>query len=342
MSKNNIYAIEIIGSRDYHAGSKARNDISLFLSEMGIPKIFFDREVGRLEKLIFLKHNIKRKLSKLNNKDIIIIQYPLPWKKYFTNFLIKMIKLKRLFTVVIIHDLESIRYSTNPKSVNEEIRNLNKFDVIISHNAKMTTFLKQSGVERKIIDLEIFDYYNPNPIKRVNNNKNQIIFAGNLNKARFISKLRNLKNELLLFGPNPQVYHSNNIKYMGSFPPDELPLFLEGTYGLVWDGEAINSCVGLFGEYLRYNNPHKTSLYLSSGLPVIIWKDAALAEFIKNNNLGLLLSDLGKLDEEIEKVSNKEYELMRNNALEIARKIRNGYFIKTAIQKAKSFLLEDK
>ena len=56
----------------------------------------------------------------------------------------------------------------------------------------------------------------------------------------------------------------------GSFLPDELPSALEGSFGLVWDGDSSKTCSGVFGEYLRYNNSHKASLYLASGFPIIV------------------------------------------------------------------------
>ena len=64
-------------------------------------------------------------------------------------------------------------------------------------------------------------------------------------------------------------------------------LNLFGSFGLVWDGMSSETCKGSFGEYLRINNPHKTSLYLASGIPVIIWSKAALAEFIEKNKCGI-------------------------------------------------------
>ena len=72
-----------------------------------------------------------------------------------------------------------------------------------------------------------------------------------------------------------------NVKYCGQYKPEELPEKLEGGFGLVWDGDDLGACTGVFGEYMKYNNPHKTSLYLASGLPVIIWEKAAMAKYIE-------------------------------------------------------------
>ena len=60
---------------------------------------------------------------------------------------------------------------------------------------------------------------------------------------------------------------------------------MDQNFGLVWDGTSLDGCNGRYGEYLKFNNPHKTSLYLSCGIPVIIWKEAALADFVEEHKV---------------------------------------------------------
>ena len=52
-----------------------------------------------------------------------------------------------------------------------------------------------------------------------------------------------------------------NEAYFGSFLPDELPAALEGGLDLSGMVIVLKQCSGVFGEYLRYNNSHKASLY---------------------------------------------------------------------------------
>jgi len=337
--KRRIYSIETIDFAYFHAGSKARDDMGHFFGEMGIPKIIFDRSVCKLEKLLFMKGNIKRKLSNLNKGDIVILQYPIYGKSSFANDLFRTLKQKEVLSILVVHDIDSIRNTENKKAVEKEAKTLNQFDVIISHNEQMTSFLRQIGVTKEIVDLEIFDYHNPSEINELNNNG--VVFAGNLQKSEFLSEIPNLDTEFILYGPNPQTYKAENIKYIGAFPPDELPNHLNGKFGLIWDGKSVNSCTGLFGEYLKYNNPHKTSLYLSCGLPVIIWKEAALAKFIEKHNLGIVVSSLENIDHELSKVTDKQYRTMKNNVISMAEKIRNGHFSKTSINRAVNLLMEE-
>ena len=87
-----------------------------------------------------------------------------------------------------------------------------------------------------------------------------------------------------------------NINYHGSFGVDEIPSKLTRGFGLVWDGDSLDGCRGQSGQYLRYNNPHKLSLYLSSGLPVVIWTGAAEAGFVREHGVGLCVDSLNDLE----------------------------------------------
>lgn len=73
----------------------------------------------------------------------------------------------------------------------------------------------------------------------------------------------------------------------------------------MWDGDGINGCSGNTGEYLRYNNPHKLSLYMVSGLPVVIWSKAAEAEFVINNNVGVVVDDINDFNDVFDKIDEK-------------------------------------
>ena len=102
---------------------------------------------------------------------------------------------------------------------------------------------------------------------------------------------------------------------------------------MVWDGPSAESCEGVFGEYLKYNNPHKCSLYLAAGLPVIIWKQAALAPFIVGNHLGFCVNSLDEIDSVLDKITDEEYKTISQNCRKIGEKIRSGYFLTKALRK---------
>ena len=122
--------------------------------------------------------------------------------------------------------------------------------------------------------------------------------------------------------------------------PEELIKNLQGRYGLVWDGDSLDTCSGLTGEYLKVNNPHKLSLYLAVGLPVIIWSEAAEAEFVRKNNVGLTISSLYELPVKLAAISESDYEIMKNNAMAVGKHLRRGEYMMKAIKKAEKIIQE--
>lgn len=137
-----------------------------------------------------------------------------------------------------------------------------------------------------------------------------------------------------LYGVNYEGDDRENIHYHGSFLADEIPYHLKGGFGLVWDGDSAETCNGAWGEYLRYNNPHKTSLYLACGIPVIIWENAVLAGFVIDHNVGITVKSLTEIDDTISKLTDEEYRQMKESAVYLSKSIRRGHYIKSALIKA--------
>ena len=119
---------------------------------------------------------------------------------------------------------------------------------------------------------------------------------------------------------------------MGSFSPDEIPAQLHASFGLVWDGETINGCSGTLGEYTRINNPHKLSLYIAAGIPVIVWAEAAVAEFVRKNHLGLTLDSISDLKDVFDRLSEDEYEDMRNHVKTMQQKLVSGFYLREVLK----------
>ena len=111
---------------------------------------------------------------------------------------------------------------------------------------------------------------------------------------------------------------------------------LNQSFGLVWDGDSIETCSNRFGEYLKINNPHKLSLYIAAGLPIIIWSGAAEAAFVRENNLGIIVDSLHDMENQLLEMSNSQYDKYVRSVEDISRKIRGGYFMSRAIDSALS------
>ena len=326
------YFLKVRANEDNTASLKAKIDIEQILSKDGFNKLYDTNSKIRKFKLIIACVKL------LFNKDAIIVtQYPFITSGELS-ILKKVKKIIGFKMVSIIHDVNSLRdVDDNTIDKEKEINFFNENDCIISHNEHMTKWFRENGVKTKIVNLQIFDYLSDKIYdnKNINNFKN-VCFAGNLseNKSKFIysNELKNLNFKLKLYGPNfEDIKDNENIEYRGVFPPDELACQFESGFGLIWDGTSVSKCDGINGEYLKYNNPHKTSLYLSSGLPVIIWSEAALAGFIDKYNVGFKLNSLEEIEKILNNMTVEEYEHMLINVKKVQKKLLNGYFTINAI-----------
>ncbi|ANK62513.1 hypothetical protein AYR56_10120 [Loigolactobacillus backii] len=320
--------------------SKAKEDVTFFLKQEQYLKISLNIFRHRYEK-IFTKHIINSKFKDVKRNDVLVVQYPTYLGAYFENNLNQILQSRGVKIIGLIHDLDTLRYplaDATQQSIKfrNEIDRLNKYNIVIASNDVMKDFLIANGLTAEVITLGIFDYRHNIDLKSYPKKSNVLNFAGNLNKSQFLySFSENIETKLKLFG---NYDHTRKLPvhadYQGVFKPEELIKELNQGYGLVWDGLSAHRIEGPFGDYLRYNNPHKTSLYLSSGLPVVIWKEAALADFIKENHVGILIASLDDVDKELGKVSDAEYQIMAKNSYNIALKLKKGFYIKSAVKDA--------
>ena len=349
------YIKEIYESGEYQqtASVKARDDIEYILERDNWKKIEIirarddaDKNVARRVTMHFkAKASWSKTLASLKQNDVLLIQFPVRYHTVFLSSVIRSIRKRGVKVLVIIHDLDMLRYAISPNKtmtktlrINMEEKSvLNECSGIIVHNNSMKKFLANMGIsEKKMISLEIFDYILDENIEGASGEDKDapVIIAGNLDrkKAEYVYSLPD-NVDFNLYGIHYDNTPGGNIKYFGSFPPDELVNVMEGAFGLIWDGPSIDTCQGTYGEYLKINNPHKTSLYLACGIPVAIWKNAALAEFVKKNNCGVLIDSISSIEDIQKNMTDEEYRILRENCRALAVKLRKGDFTKAAISR---------
>ena len=262
---------------------------------------------------------------------------------FYNYYLMKFFNRNNIKVITLIHDIDSLRFYSffGEKKEKRELFVLKQSSYVICHNNKMKEYLMGKGIdENKLICLNCFDYLSNKSV--LNHEKNDtsysVAVAGNLNpiKCKYIYKMieenPSLKIDLYGIGYQDSVNYQN-VKYHGSFLPEELPSNINSAFGLVWDGADINTCCGEFGNYLRFNNPHKLSLYMATGIPVIVWDQSAVADFVEKNNLGIRVSDLNDLDNKLSNISIESYNDMVQNVKLIQEKVLDGGYFKTALSK---------
>ncbi|WP_290033351.1 beta-1,6-galactofuranosyltransferase [Ligilactobacillus cholophilus] len=330
------YIISSLDLSKNNAGPKARTDIDYFLKQLGFKNLCSfncqSRFWRHIQKQRLIWHDIPQALKNLKGQDAtVFFQYPI-YSKILMKKILKTAKKNVSRFYVIIHDLESLRIFKDRIGFQKfEVNFFNQTDGLIVHNERMKRALKQMGVNVPMISLEIFDYQNAVPLT-VHKNHQGIAFAGNLAKAPFLEKW-NLNQLINLYGPHKQLQYPQNVYYRGVFPPDQLSAHLNESFGLIWDGNGLDKCNGMYGEYLKYNNPHKASLYLSSGMPIIVWNQSALSDLVQKYHVGIAVEKLQDLDQILPQLSDEDYCKMQKNAMQLANRLRKGYFIKSAVEK---------
>ena len=321
--------------KEKHAGSKARLDAEKIMLEEGYQPFFQNNDSNPIT---------------LTENDVLILQFPLLWHSLKTLILTKLLRKRKFKAYLLIHDIESLRnrsiksFQDVKYAILHFLKNktvLERVDGIIAHNDKMKAVLVQLGIpEEKIISLEIFDYLIPDYEVKKTYEKRTVLLAGNfdIKKTKYARQLPD-NPEFSIYGINFEEENlPKNVHYKGAFSPEELPYYLEGGFGLVWDGDSPYTCSGMFGEYLKMNNPHKASLYLATGFPIIVWRQSALADFVSKNNCGILVDSLFEIAETLKSIQKKDYQELIENSKKIGEKIRQGYFLKTALEKCERIL----
>lgn len=343
------YLIRTGTGEAFNAASKARNDADAIALSAGYePFPFHGKRTGDGSKLAAVQlaidgwKNWNRLIRSAEPDSMILVQYPhYPLKSapLMKRMMIRGQKQKSLKLIALVHDLDSLRNLHQGGAVYSDANVLPLFDRIICHNEKMKTFLAKKGIpEDKLIPLGIFDYLTEKePVSH--HLEDGIALAGNLSpeKSRYLSEWLKLPGTLPLhlYGKGLEGKTlPGRVRLYGPVPPGDLPGILTGGFGLVWDGPSAETCEGDAGSYLRWNNPHKVSLYLASGIPVLIWKEAALADFVKKQGVGLLIGNLKEAEAVIAAVTPEAYCQMKEAAGRIGAELRKGTFLLQALKAA--------
>ena len=336
-------------SRNYYnlstAGNKAKTDYESILASMGATNIGLPRKIGS-NKLIAFFYNLLSILKacfQMRRNDIVVLQYPV--KKYFS-FICNVARLKKAKTISLIHDLGSFR--RKKLTIPQELKRLDHTDYVIATNESMKQWLIQQGFHKPMGTLGFHDYLSSVPIPSDAKNHRQekdawnIIYAGSLNlrKNAFILNMKEIDKSFKfhLYGNMPDynaIAEDKNMIWHGFMQADDFIAKTKGDFGLVWDGDSLDECHGDFGGYLKYNTPHKASFYLRAGLPIIVWRQSAIAQLVEQEQVGIAIDSLKQLPQQLKELSSQRYEELKANALRLSLEVNKGMNLKKAITDAR-------
>lgn len=320
-------------------GDKAKTDVEAILQSMGYRNIGLrQRRVGSAVGAYFITlASVLKGVMSLKKGDILLVQYPL--KKYY-DFVVSRANARGAKVITLIHDLGSFR--RKKLTVEWEVERLNRSTAIVIHTPAMRRWLVDNGVTVPIIEAGLWDYLSdsvPAVQNLASGGRYRLMFAGNASPVHndWIYQLGEAvpSLDLVIYGGGiDRSRLTPGIHAMGYVDSDTLIATAQGDFGVVWYGSSLDEGAGALGEYLKYNAPHKTSLYLRTGLPVIIWDQAALAGIVKEYNAGICVSSLRDLPEILSRLTPGDYAVMKANAMSLASKLAKGSFIADAVSRA--------
>ena len=322
---NKYFIQEYLQSAEVYHGGVGNKDIEkvLLKNKFQAIQIPYHFDFSLKAKALRLGYIIK-KIRSLPVKSIIVIQWPLyaVLNKVLINFILKF--RRDIKIICILSDINGLK-DGDKKILSSEIAFFKKLEFFVVHNDSMKSWLLQFNSRAKVSLLNFFDFLVDSPNNQVLKN-DSIVFAGFLDKSNFIKGLHKVEDfKFHLYGPSSVPVHtSNNVYYHGVFTNEQLLQNLNGSFGLVWDGDSIEDLSGVLGEYNKYISPHKLSLYTVAGLPVIAHHLSGAASIINKNRIGFTVSSLFDIKEKIQQLTEDEYQEMRKNCVNPANRITSG------------------
>lgn len=270
------------------------------------------------------QNHIKNWLNTVKADDTVIHQFPSYMSCHFEQQWVQEINKRSARSIVLTHDIEPLRLV---KTDAWELSVLKQYNTIIVHSEAMANALRRMSVNSTFIIQPLFDYLGE--VHNLASYSHLINFAGTFQKSPWLKDYDG--PEINLFGSVPKKWRDfvfpNQVSYHGNFDPDDILNQLTSGFGLIWDNDFEDKT---YQSYTKYNAPHKASLYLRAGLPLIAWQQSALAAIIKQYDIGLTinkLTDLKKIDD----ISLDQYHTWQKNIYPIASQLAQGFFTKQTL-----------
>lgn len=323
--------------------NKARADIEQIAAEMGYAPFVLhapDSANGSVWQAIQVGAKTLgdwvRAFYRMRQGDLLLVQYPyFPVKGYgVARLALHLLRWKGVKTAALVHDLDSLRRIGGSAARGSDQLLLPGFEVLIVHSQRMESYLRTVGVTCPMILMEAFDCLSEGEIP-VREKSRMVAIAGNLaaDKSGYLKDIGKVPLEWQLYGTNWAGSGSTRIEYHGEIAPEKLPETISGAFGIVWDGDSLDGLTSLYGAYALLNSPHKLSTYLAGGLPVIVAKNAAAADFVAREQVGVALNSLRELPELIRTMPEEDYQRYAANARRVGAQLRAGENTKRALRK---------
>ena len=318
---------------------KARQDVQRIAQDMGyavLESAVRDRGGKWWQQALMYAQAVLewgRLFFKLHHGDLLLVQYPwfplkaAPVARYALHFL----QWKGAKVAAYVHDLLSLMELDNAPARWSDQELLPRFDRVIVHNDRMAAYMTGQGVPAsRVLTLQLQDELTDAPMPERTLARN-VCVAGDLRRkrSRYLHDVPKSNLQWQLYGEGWKgKANRTDMVYHGGGTDD-----LAGSFGLVWAGMSTRAVTGAAGAYMMLSSPRQLSLYLAAGMPVIVWKWSALAGFVRDNHLGLVIDALTDIPAAVAALSPAEYDMMAVSARAWGGKLRRGDMTRAALEK---------
>lgn len=317
-----VYSITPMQMPTDQAVIKPKEDVAILLAQAGIRPLYYSRYVSWNDD--HWASQIKGMLATVVKDDVVIAQTPTYAAPEVETMIVDQTHEQGAKIVGFVHDVEFLRY---PQSYDQQagVDFLNSFDALMINTKQMRDQVVAAGVIVPIVEVGPWGYVQPFPKRRPKFSKD-IHYAGNLVewKAGF---LQNLPADLhvLLYGSadgNQDLGFelAPGVERMGSYSQEKLAMALDHGFGLIWDCNAHDE----YNPYALINMPHKFSLYMSLGLPVIANANSAIGTFVQTNGVGIVVNTMADLPQRMAALDEAAYNEIADRVSVMADLIRAG------------------
>ena len=264
-------------------------------------------------------------LQQVNTNDIVLHQFPSYMSEKFEVQFAKTLKARQVKRAILIHDIEPLRLMKHPIW---DFDLFNLYDVVIVHSQAMKVQLQSLGITSQFIIQPLFDYLGLS--YSLVSFSHEINFAGTFQKSPWLQQAQNV--HINLFGAKPKKWRDTtfpaNVTYKGNLDPEQLIMAFRDGFGLIWDNDFEDKT---YKTYTKYNAPHKASLYIRAGLPLIAWHESAIGQIIAEQEIGFVIDKLNQLPAQLSETTAAQFNLWQQNMQPLAQQLASGYFTKATL-----------
>lgn len=305
-----------------HGGSKAKSDAARIMIRAG----FRPLKLGGRTRVVAALNAMRFVLfAFFGPRSNVIVHFPIYNRS--AQGLIKMLRVRHSI-IRLVHDIDQAR----DVAPTEELLGLIDADAaIISGKLDQIPGFEDKFPSRRV-HLSAWDYLTDLTCPQTGDG-DKIIFAGSLDRGKAAWIYDPQRTISLVFAGRGYEKDAGLAidEFVGSFDPENPEFPSNVGWGLIWDGSQIDRLAGPTGRYQLYNQPHKFSLYIAAGLPIICNTEAAVAPMVTEWGIGVCVNALNDIPHVLSQISDVDRRAIISNVNRARKTVTLGLGLRTAL-----------